>query len=148
MSTLDKRPILRLKAAKLAPKAEPPKKQADVWDAVRFLAGFDLPLFKMMVENSALLPMAVGIRDSLLAGIDSKRRRKVSRALVTITRSVPYAQALLTDDAKRFDINGAIAEPVSQEHRAGARTRLAGMTATKKGAAAEASAQKNSTQSS
>jgi len=145
MSTLGKRPILRIKAAKLAPKAEPPKgdgperpkKRPDVWGAVRFLAEFDLPLFKMMVERSALLPMAIGIREPLFAGIDSKRRREVSRALVTITRSVPYAQALLTDDAKRFDINGAIVEPVSQKHRAWARARLARMTARKNKTAAE-----------
>ena len=138
MSTTGKRPILRLKAGKLAPEAEPPKsdtseppkKRPDVWDAVHLLAEFDLPLFKMMVEKSALLPMAIGIREALFAGIDAKRRREVSRALVTITRSSPYAQALLTDDAKRFDINGAIVEPVSQEHRASARARLAAMTAT------------------
>ena len=76
------------------------------------------------LEKSALLPMAIGIRDSLFAGTDTKRRKEVLRALVTITRSLPYAQALLTDDAMRFDINGAIVEPVSQEHRAGARSRL------------------------
>ena len=144
MST-DKRPILTLKAAKLASKAEPPKgdgperpkKRPDVWGAVRFLAEFDPPLFKMMVARNALLPMAIGIRKPLFAAIDSKRHREVSRALATITRSVPYAQTLLTDDAKRFDINGAIAEPVSQEHRACARARLAGMTARTKKTAAE-----------
>jgi len=48
---------------------------------------------------SSLRYMAIGIREALFAGIDAKRRREVSRALVTITRSSPYAQALLTDDA-------------------------------------------------
>jgi len=55
---MGKRPILKLKAAKPTPRAkppkgdgpEPPKKRPDVWDAVHFLAKFDLPLFKMMLE--------------------------------------------------------------------------------------------------
>jgi hypothetical protein len=84
------RPVLTLKPP--PPTAEPAKKGRNVLlrEAVRFLAELELPLFQRMQNLSVLLPMAVGIREDIIARVDPVLHDEVKKALTDIVYSPSY----------------------------------------------------------
>jgi sRNA-binding protein len=94
-------------------------------EAVRFLGELELPLFQRMQKLSVLLPMAVGIRDDIIARVDPALHHKVKMALADIAYSPGYRYAVQADGARRHNLDGSDAGPVSFEHRADARRFLA-----------------------
>jgi sRNA-binding protein len=112
------RPVLTLKPP--PPPAEPAKKSRNALsrEAVRFLAELELPLFQRMQKLSVLLPMAVGIRDDIIARVDPALHDEVKKALADIAYSPGYRSAVHVDGARRHNLDGSDAGPVSFEHRA------------------------------
>jgi hypothetical protein len=116
------RPILTLKKP-VEPepeqaKAKPAKKtrSARAREAVSFLAGLRLPLFEHMQETAVLVPMAVGIREEILARVDPALRSKVVAALKGIAHAPGYGDALHAEGARRRRLDGSDAGPVSDKH--------------------------------
>ena len=113
------RPVLTLKPPPPpAEPAKPAKKSRNVLsrEAVRFLAELELPLFQRMQKLNVLLPMAIGIRDDIIARADPALHDEVKKALADIAYSPGYRYALHVDGARRHNLDGSDAGPVDRCH--------------------------------
>ena len=111
------RPVLTLKK----PVEPAPDKKSRALKAVSFLASLDLPLFMQMDKLGEFLPMAVGIRETMLARVAPPLHQRVRKALPHITQSMGYRNAVCAEGARRHNLDGSDAGAVSDEHRAHAR---------------------------
>ena len=84
---------------------------------MRFLAGLGLPLFEHMQKTGVLVPMAVGIREEILARDDPALHDKIGEALTAIALSPGYSDALHAEGARRRSLDNFDAGPVSDEDR-------------------------------
>jgi ProP effector len=74
-----------------------------------------------------LLPLRIGIWDALLALLrPGAEPEALARALRAYTRNPGYFMACARKDAMRHDLDGRAVEPVSEEHRMGARKAIEG----------------------
>ncbi len=72
------------------------------------------------------VPLAVGIHKQIYPVAEKVRlsRRSLRRFLSRWTSSAPYQKALLAPDAQRFNLDGSVAESVSEQHQSVARERV------------------------
>lgn len=103
---------------------QPRKSFAERLAEMRQVLGDRFPAALVATADDRVTPLAIGALDQLSAiapQVSSTQRQKFLRAY---TRRMKYLLALASDGARRVNLDGSDAGPVSDEHRQAAREAL------------------------
>lgn len=89
------------------------------------------PLFAAMRDSGEAKPMAIGIWKAAVAATGQGGRKEVRRMLHRLTTSKRYIASCAAEGARRHNLDGSDAGPVSDTHRERAIALLAAYRATK-----------------